>query len=481
MPDPLFLQPTIAQDLYSWALGSAYRQFRLFDPSYALARDPLIYEKLSRDPKFASAARYRQHLVAGRAWTIEPASDSVADKLLAKVLTALVKRVKNFASARFNLAGAVIRGSAWAFLQGGQEERVQIAGLPTMPWYIFNHLQDVDRRRMHYRPTRDSKGNTSGTRLVWFSVKRRRWEAVDPSWFVLNAYDDTEQNLGYGLGLIDACYFFMWFKESLLNEALKAAKRWSAGIVTVQVDSLRDSAGNVQKRVTDWQNAVLAQRDRDALIFDKADTIDLKFPSGTGVEIILKMIEYADRAIQELLTGSTLGQSSGPDGVRAGDSSVHQQATESLIQYDRELEQGAITSGLLHALVRYNRPNLKVLGLDDAQPGNFTIAEEKIVDPAKAMETIEKALQAKIPLRKIDVHENIGYPIAGEDEEVYDGGSLGADPNDPNAPSPLDGAEDPEAVLTKLFGPPARTGATPPQPELEPVGAGAPPSARPGE
>lgn len=335
----------MSQDLYSWALGSAYRQYRLNDPS-GLARDPMIDEKMDRDPKFAAASRYRRHLIAGRAWTIEPATDSPSDRLLAKVLTALAQKCDNLVEARFHLANAVVRGSAWGFLKG-RIENVQIEGVPDSAWWVVGHVQNVDRRRLHFRPQKGPDGTPERIRLVWWSWKRRRWELVDPSWFACNVYDDTEANLGYGLGLRDALYFLMWFKEQLLADGLKAVKRWSRGIMTVGVDGLRASAGDNRKRVTDWEKATAESRERDALIYDKTDEFDIKFPSGEGARLVLEFVRYADEGIEELLVGSHLATSAtGGGSYSLG--KVHQQTTETLVSFDRELlDSGAMTRDFL--------------------------------------------------------------------------------------------------------------------------------------
>lgn len=476
MSDPLFLTPTVSQDLYSWALGSAYRQYRLNDPSYALARDPMIDEKMDRDPKFAAASRYRRHLIAGRAWTIEPASDSPADRLLAKVLTALTQRCDNLVEARFHLANAVVRGSAWGFLKG-RIENVQIEGVPDSAWWVVGHVQNVDRRRLHFRPQRGEDGTPERIRLVWWSWKRRQWELVDPSWFACNVYDDTETNLGYGLGLRDALYFLMWFKEQLLADGLKAVKRWSRGIMTVGVDGLRASAGDNRKRVTDWEKATAESRERDALIYDKTDEFDLKFPTGEGARLVLEFVRYADEGIEELLVGSHLATSATGGGSYAL-GKVHQQTTETLVSFDRELlDSGAMTRDFLGSLKRFNCANLRRLGIERANC-KFTTAEEDENDPGKAMTVVAQALEKGIALRKKDVHERIGFPQPTAEDEVYEApqgapgapGQPGAD-GDPGA----DGgppAAPPDDVLDTLFGAPVRAGKAPPAPE--PVAAGAP-------
>jgi hypothetical protein len=162
---------------------------------------------------------------------------------------------------------------------------------------------------------------------VWWSWKRRQWELVDPSWFACNVYDDTESNLGYGLGLRDALYFLMWFKEQLLADGLKAVKRWSRGIMTVGVDGLRASAGDNRKRVTDWEKATAESRERDALIYDKTDEFDLKFPTGEGARLVLEFVRYADEGIEELLVGSHLATSATGGGSYAL-GKVHQQTEQ---------------------------------------------------------------------------------------------------------------------------------------------------------
>lgn len=457
MSDPLFLQPTTSQDLYSWALGAAYRYYRLNDPSYALARDPSIDEKMDRDPKFAASSRYRRHLIAGRTWTVEPASDRDVDRRFAKVMTSLLKKCENLVEARFHLANAVVRGSAWGFMKGAIDN-VSIDGEPDAAWWVIRRIQNVDRRRLHLRPEKGEDGTPERVRLVWWSWKRRQWELVDPSWFVCNVYDDTEANMGYGLGLRDALYFLMWFKEQLLADGLKAVKRWSRGIMKVGVDGLRASSKSNATRVREWERATAESRERDAIVFDKTDEFDLVFPTGEGAKLVLEFIRYADDGIEELMVGSHVATSS-TEGGTYGLGKVHQQTTDILVTFDRLLlDSGAMTRDAIGALRRFNWWNLKRLGLERGE-ATFTTAEQNEADPSKAIDVVDKALKLKIPLRKKDVHEKIGFPQADDGEEVYEGapdpeqpGGMGED-GVPSAP--------PENVLDKLFGHPTRAGAVP--------------------
>ena len=58
----------------------------VYDPSFALASDWDIYQKVMRDPVAAHAIRYRKHMVAGTEWRIEPGSDKPADKRAAEMM-----------------------------------------------------------------------------------------------------------------------------------------------------------------------------------------------------------------------------------------------------------------------------------------------------------------------------------------------------------------------------------------------------------
>lgn len=258
MTAPFFQRNSTGQDLYNSGLSSVYRSFRIYDPGYALARDADVYEKIRRDVIIHDSIQKRRHAVAGPTWVMDPASDDPMDKIAAGVMKELIKRIKHFSTARFNLAEAVLLGSKFSFIEGRYQTTPIWDHVPRR-WWIPQRLRDVDRRR--FAPIIKRNTWDDGICVEWnfWSVARATYEKLEhPEWFIKHLYDDNEASLGFGRGLIDAIYFYWRAKELLLTEGLAGVERWAQGFLIAKIDNAREASTglpNVQL-VDNWKSVV---------------------------------------------------------------------------------------------------------------------------------------------------------------------------------------------------------------------------------
>lgn len=446
---PFDIRHSTAKDIYVHQLASMVSTGRAHDQSIALARDPNIYEKLRLDATVAHLIQVRKHMVAGSRWQLEPASNADVDKKGAEVMERILDiGVKRFATARFDLTEAIFTGSAFARITGKQRFLTIFDGIPRQFW-LPEELIDVDRRRFDkiYITEKDPVTGEPAVRVQWrmFDYLKNDWVNWDhPEWYVKNVYNDYEETLGYGAGLIDSMYFYWRAKEILWKAGLQGAERWALGFMVAKVDNARDaSSGKTnQQIVNSFMNELEKQRSQHYFIMDKVDELEVLPGPGQGSEIVERLINYCDMQLRLLVLGSNLPtQATGGGSYNLAE--VQQGTTDTLVKYDRSLLAEALTNDLLALTWNVNRPALVSLGLGAAEMPKLTILDERRSDPKMMAEVTKTILDAGIPLKADEVYELLGRTQPGPGDEVIEatpqmppGGGI-----DPETGEPLDPEE----------------------------------------
>jgi hypothetical protein len=407
-------------------LASIVSAGRAHDQSIALARDPNIYEKMRLDATVAHLVQVRKHMIAGSRWQLAPASSSDIDKKAAEVMERILDiGLKRFATSRFDLAEAVFTGSAFARITGNLHWLTIFDGIPRQFW-LPEELVDVDRRRFDklFLTKHDPITNEPRIEVEWrmFDYLRNQWVIWDhPEWYVKNIYNDHEETLGYGSGLIDSMYFYWRAKEILWRSGLQGAERWALGFMVAKVDNARDaSSGKTnQSIVNSFMTELEKQRSQHYFIMDKVDELEVLPGPGQGSEIVERLIQYCDRQLRLLVLGSNL-----PTEATGGGSynlaEVQQGTTDTLIKYDRSLVAEALTVDLLTLTWNINRPALVSLGLGNAEMPKLAILDEKRSDPKIMAEVTKTILDAGIALKADEVYELLGRTQPGPGDEVIE-------------------------------------------------------------
>ena len=410
------------------------------DPDYALANDPYIYNKVMRDPVIASAIFQRLHSVAGNDWHLEAASDEEVDKKAAEIVEDLLGHISKFVQARYELASGIIRGRSYAYVRG-QRRRMKIAG--TMAeWWVPHILKDIDKRRLHYKPSREptkAGGFDVSQVLEYWSMRKNDWVEMTKEKrraLVVLTYQDREERLGYGEGLIVPIYHYFYAKGRIWQSSMEFLERYSQGIITAQVDP--DRPGSVGKTneeiVAEWHDVIDQMRARHALVYSKNDEMNIVEPSGSGANVGLDLMHYTDQCLTRLINGSI--RPSGVDtetGARS-QGEVEQETSDILISYDRELLDGALTEHLVRLVWEMNLPTLRGMGLGSAQMPKFATSQERREDPSEVATQVETLLRAGVHLSKSEVYERCGWRQPAKGEEILKA------PEQPQAPGGAPGA-----------------------------------------
>ena len=429
---PLFHSRNVHQDLYVRALANVYRSgYRVYDPDFALSREPDIWEKARRDPVIAHAVELRLHMVAARKWSLDPASDRDEDKMAAKLFEELFRKIGMFHQARYELAEAVLTSRSFQYMKTKRQPMELLIkgmeGAPVLDWLVPTGLQDVDRRRFRWVPVNDfdDQGKrVMHTELELFSVVRERWERVDrPDLFIKHVYSDQESRLGYGRGLLEAIYFYHYAKGIVLREGLQGLERWSQGQLIVKIEGLREaSTGKTNENLqNEWLKVLERMRSRNAMAFDKNDEYEVVQGGGEGHKMVVDFLNYLDNAMTRLILGAVLPSGGDAGGGSFARAAVEENTMETLIQYDRALLDEVITRDLVGMVWRANIENLRAVGLEKAKMPQFRTVHERREDPAVAVKVAAEAINAGIDLPRDEVYRKIGYPVPSEGEEVFKG------------------------------------------------------------
>lgn len=414
-----------AYDTYGRDLSNALNLSGwVHDPSYALGQDPDVYSKVIRDPVVAHAIRYRQHLAAGLEWRLEPASEeSEADAKAVEIMHALLSCIEGFTDARIRQSKAIFRGSAYQFIQGRWEwRRVCREG---GSWWVPKALRDVDRRRFRLGPAPDKSG------LVWYfwSWVREIWEPLEhPEWLLRTVFDNSEDALGYGRGLLDTLFRFQALKSQKMQKLGRACGRAAGGIAIGKVSSTSERGGvkggptrGGDERAAKLREVWKRAEGDDMITIDADDEVSILTGLGEGWQIIMDAIGYFDVNSVTAVLGSSLAtmQSTGDTGSYAL-AKEHGNSTETLSQADRARLSEDVTRDVLGLVWRLNYTAIQTMAPGAEMP-RFAIGQQKQDDPTVGAQLVQILRAAGVPLLKSEVYGKTGFSVPGPDEEVIDG------------------------------------------------------------
>lgn len=415
---------------YVRTLASAYKRFSfIIDPDYAIQNEVDAWNKIRRDPDIAHAIQKRRSSVAGLRWKYKEASDEPQDKLGAKIMTELTKQTKRFHRSRFNLADAIFRGDSWEYIVGKRKMFQMVGDIPRR-WWVPERLDHIDRFRTRIRRTDHDQHEDKALTTVWdiFSIKRERWEEIrDPRAFIRHAYDQTEDTLGYGRGLLQSIYFFWRAKEIVLTQGLAALERWAQGLIHIKVDGVRE--GSVDKNndevVDSWIAEMNKHRSDNVLVSDKRDEIEVHDMPGRSATFITEIYNLLQRGIDRMILTSTLptgGQGGKGSMGQGGEAKVQQEELEETIQADREELSETLDTSFSTLIWDRNEQLIQaVVGdkwMDAAKRPTFEITQEKIEDPMQNLQIIKAAREAGLEVLKSEAYEKLQLTRPRSGEEI---------------------------------------------------------------
>ncbi len=412
-------------DRYIHDLRAAYAGLRIYDPDFAIDRDPWIYEKMLRDPLIRQCLGHRMRSVAGGDWSIVAArGPTEKDEEAARVMDQAIGELENkgFQSSRVNLARFVWEGSRHAAVNGKRRPRPYGDG-KVRDWWFPTKLRDLPKRRVRvWReggkvvkklvPVFDEQG-------VDFDYYGRDW----PEDRIITAvYDDEESRLGFGRGLGDSCYWFFFLKWKLIEEGVDAVREWLQALIIVKTDTV--NLGDVSQTSTSTRDALTAAlvdaKRKGVVAIGKEDDVDGFDATGKGSEALLKWLHMLDDGLRGVITGAKLNTGGGDD--KAGSlarGEVEERTSEGIYQLDSKLLDEAMTGGLIKPVWDRNRENLIELGLVDARMPSYRSINEPREDREQNSRLLKDALESGAMVKKDEFYEMLGLtPPTKEDIEA---------------------------------------------------------------
>ena len=419
-----FITTGRANSEWTQALSNAHRAFtEVFNVSKALDKDPSMWVKLRTDPVFQAAITTRLHSIARPDWRCRGATSSDVDRRAALVATDLLMCIGNLKDGMIGLAEAVFVGSKYRGIVG-ERRNIAIAGGPVQSWWVPTKLKDLGFLRVIQKDRQW---------MVWDSIQQQYLPWEDREFYVKTIFDDSEEYLGFGRGLIEAAAFYWWLKGEALVQGIEFIRRWAQGTDVVKIDA--SAIGNEAKDSATALDTLLDKvekgRERHLIGIDSRDSIEHYEASGTGWQALMEFLQYLDDAITRLFAGSlraTGGGGQSATGARAQAETEAEQA-EGMIQYEREKIADDLTRDLIGLLWRVNVNAIRAMGLGDAKPPYFEIGGGSTSDPMDMSLVLQRAHYAGIDLDAADVYRKLGLeqPVPGR--PVIKGASATAAPS----------------------------------------------------
>ena len=408
------------QQFVSWLTAQYRSGVQLFEPGVWLQRDPEIEDKMLRDADIKHAVGYRQSMIAGSDWEVQPDDPrATSGKVIKEVGTALVKKIKGFTKARRNLAIAFYSGASYARIHG-KHMRLSIGDGRPRTWWVPIRLEDMRKHVLRIVPHNDGE-NVSAHWEQW-NVARGAWEPLsrsDASEIVRHIYDDDQGTLSLGKGLREALGWVWYAKTNVFQDNLSAISRFGGGLMKVAVDGLRDASTAAPNEEVVRLYTAMYQRMRESgiVVHDAADTISIEDGNGQGWQLMQDLRQELRSTIFTLVLGANLTTSADKGGSYAL-AEVQQDSTELIVNYDREALEESLTDGLMRCIWRKNRINLVELGIADSCP-RLGIVNAKRQDPQLRAEVARTmSVDMGLPLAEEEVYEQTGFRVPEQGEAV---------------------------------------------------------------
>lgn len=404
---------------YTQGLARQLRQDRIYDPDYALANEPEIYEKMRRYPVIAGALELRKLLATGDRWSCKPASKAPQDAAAVPIFTELLRQCSGFNEARFNLFEGVMKGSSWAKIYG--EPRWLAIGGRWLRWWVPTALQDVDKRRMVLLRDK-SQPETAGEekRYAWHLEDPRQPEApqpIDRDHYVRFCWSTQEDTLGYGRGLSEPLIYPFWWASGLDEHGAQFAERWAQGFRVWKLADV-NAAGAATKRA-DYLSIVDEFVSRYAAVVGKDDEFELHDAPAAAFTSVKELLAYYHGVTRVLILGNSLLTDPKVEGGSFALGKTMGAQTRLIIQRDRAVGDEAIRSDLLWLLLRLNWANFRALGFAITEPPYFVTGDEEASEPETRRQQFESATTAGLALKREEAYAALDFTAPAPGEDVF--------------------------------------------------------------
>jgi hypothetical protein len=410
----LFTSRSVADYLYSAALSSAYRSAWVYDPSFATAREPDLWEVIRNDVDIDGAIERSGKSII-RPWRVESfdGSRDPADQQIAAVVKDALGHIEGFNPSRRIISEARFLGRRYGAILWWKK-RVVLGGLSEMDWWVPYQVKDIDRRRFHWVTDWDkTHTNKTGVHLEMYNTNSGRWERLAPELeksLIQFTVNDTEDRVGNGRGSLECLYFAHYLKTMTYEKISQGIDRWANGIAVLELDSLRGASDDKANDalVLAAKNMLNDIRSEHVAVIGEGDKLKILETSGTGHQISIDFLRLLIESMERRINGSVrpFGHNVGGTGSRAA-SETESDTSEGFFQDDRDQNDAIMNRDLVGAFMRINQPTLESAGLGRARRPRFTSEQIKRQDPKEAVLVMNEAIKY-VGLSRREYFEKIG-------------------------------------------------------------------------
>lgn len=400
-------------------LSNALKRTEIYDVSYALANDPFIYEKMRKYIGIQGPMDTLSTTVVGTSYYFEPASPAEDDYKAVPIWEATLSKLQGLTAAKSLLCqGAILRGSAWAEIQGDFFE-VYVVPFGRMRLWCPTRLVDVDKRRFYQVPNKD--GTTE-----WFKREigdyGSKGTQVDLSHYIRFVCNDDEASLGNGRGLDEALYY-PFRKATLLESQLQQfGARFAQGERVYKVNNLYAGANaeSAAERRQEFLSIVDKARTDFAIVLDKEDEYHLVDAPAEGYRFINETLQSVKDEMRTYILGSSLPSQPHVSGGSYAVAKVQERVSEKKVDFYRVSIDETFSRDLLSLIFKINEGAIREQGLDISGPAYFHTRDLDQFDPQIRAQVVQTAINIGLKVREDEAYDQMGLTPPGDHDRYVE-------------------------------------------------------------
>lgn len=313
-------------------MTAAYMQ-NLLEPSdtvlQSIGGNYKIYDEILRDDQVKATLNQRVQAVITAPWSVEPASESTADKQAATFVTEQLQRLK-FDDLTKKMLYCRFYGYAVAEIVWGVENN----------HYTFDKILVRDRSRFKF---------DNNNRLRLMQDGSMDGILCEPPYFWQTSVGASHDDEPYGLGLAHYLYWPVIFKRGGIKFWLKFVERFGQPSILGKFPhgSTQDDIDNLLKAIKSIssETGTVVPEGMDIALVEAARAGNAEYP---------KLVEVMDKAISKIVLGQTMTTD---DGSSLSQAQVHYDVRQDIIDSDAKLICESFNDGAIKWLTELNFPN----------------------------------------------------------------------------------------------------------------------------
>lgn len=350
-----------------------------------------LYDEIDRDPHAGSVLQTRYLSVIARSWTIEPATDSDADKKIADFITEVLK---NF---NFDQARAEVMASR---LYGHYEAEIiwQRSRLLNQDALTIEVMRSKHPRRFVFTNERELRLLTPQSLVFGEPVPERK--------FIVSSWGDSDNPYGKGLG--QRLWWPIWFKKN-------GIKFWVSWLDKLGIPTAigKYPPGTDKDKQGDLLEILGAIQNESGVVFPENLMIEFLESSRTmGKGNLFEVLtNFMNAEMSKTVLGQTMTTEIGSTGGAFAAGKVHNEVRHDILQADAQFEMELYNNSLVPWITIFNFPNVQLFP-------KFSIRTELEKDLKQLADRDKTLVDLGLPITKKYFYNTYDIPQPAEGDEI---------------------------------------------------------------